>query len=100
MIDLPKYQCHKVVSAAKIASAEHVDGNTFHLGLALPGGAIGIEQYKHAGAPTNAWALVGWYLVRYDNGYESVSPAKAFEEGYDIIEAKPAAFAKPKKVTP
>jgi hypothetical protein len=28
---------------------------------------------------------VGWYYVQYPDGYESFSPAAAFEEGYTLI---------------
>ena len=29
---------------------------------------------------------VGGYYLRYEDGYESWSPAKAFEDGYSLIE--------------
>jgi hypothetical protein len=108
MIELPKYQCHKVVRAAKIASAEHIGGHEFSLQLMLDSGRMS-HSYIHLGAATNASALVGKYLVQYDDGYESVSPAKAFEEGYTLVretvtpEAKAvvaAAKRESKKVTP
>ena len=30
--------------------------------------------------------VVGGYYVRYDDGYESFSPAAAFEAGYTLVE--------------
>lgn len=30
--------------------------------------------------------VVGGYVVRYEDGYTSFSPAKAFEDGYTLIE--------------
>jgi hypothetical protein len=35
-------------------------------------------------------AEIGMYYVRYENGYESVSPAAVFEDGYSrIVAGKP-----------
>jgi hypothetical protein len=82
---LPRYKCHKQVCAAKIAGVD-----------------AGVDQFQ------DAWILtftdpdllpmevdddfmrrhkpsIGQYLVVYDDGYKSVSPAKAFEEGYTLI---------------
>lgn len=74
-VDLPTYRCHKVVSAAKIVAIDHGE----RLDLAPHGvvevGATWIKE-KHA--------EVGGYFVRYDDGYASYSPAKAFEEGYAL----------------
>jgi hypothetical protein len=39
------------------------------------------EDLKHRGGDNP----VGGYYVRYENGFESWSPAKAFEEGYTKI---------------
>jgi hypothetical protein len=32
---------------------------------------------------------VGGYYVRYADGYESFSPAQAFEEGYTLMDGQP-----------
>jgi hypothetical protein len=69
---LPRYRCHKEVHAAKIVEASG-------LRLGFEGGG-----YKHT---TPEWNLkhmpaVGGYFVVYDDGYESYSPASAFEGGY------------------
>lgn len=85
---LPRYICHKEVQAVKIRSIE------YH---SAPGGMgvyvitpcePGIEvitvpatwQDKHG-------AKAGGYFVRYADGYESWSPARAFEEGYTAVQS-------------
>lgn len=75
---LRKWKCHKVVEAAKIASVHH--------------GKLLLEVADGAGGQTEVLISDSWdarhkpqpggYFVRYDDGYESYSPAKAFEEGY------------------
>ena len=70
---LPQWKSHKTVDAAKIEEIR--DGGE----LVLEGG--------HVVTPGPAWMNkhhpdVGWYFVRYADGYESASPAQAFEEGY------------------
>lgn len=81
-VKMPSYKCTKVVSALKIKDI-------------VPGG-IGFSDliFEEGGyAPTqksNEWvekrgALPGGYYVVYKDGYESWSPAKAFEEGYEKL---------------
>lgn len=77
---LPSWKCHKTVRAAKIVTVEPLVGRTM---LHLDGGAPTIQvsdEYmaKHSPKP-------GGYYINYDDGYESFSPAKAFEDGYDLI---------------
>ncbi len=84
-IELPQYQSHKKVSALKIKL----------VGIKDEGGALitpedsnyeafGVdEEYMVKHKPV----ADGYYVV-YKDGYESFSPAKAFEEGYILIEDK------------
>lgn len=80
--ELPRWQCHKVVRAALI---EEIVRNGDH-------GAVSILKL-HGGATfmtDTSWtarhnAEVGGYLVVYEDGYTSFSPAKAFEDGYSPI---------------
>lgn len=80
-MELPRYRCYKEVQAFKIFSiATHDDENE----LASEGKrqiAIVTRAYlnKHDPCP-------GGYYVRYNDGYESFSPAAAFESGYTPIE--------------
>lgn len=80
-MDLPRYKCHKEVRAAKIVS---VDAAAGHMQLEIDGQVSGMsirhEWFeKHTPAP-------GGYLVQYEGGYLSFSPAKAFEDGYTRID--------------
>lgn len=77
---MDRYQCHKQVDAAKIVRVEGylIDGVTLHFA----------DGTSHACAA--AWSLKhtpgeGQYFVRYDDGYESILPPQAFEDGYTLI---------------
>jgi hypothetical protein len=80
---LPKYRCHKVVSAAKIADFENDDIAI----VTFPDGTI-----EHVALPGDFWhrykggAKDRGYLVIYDNDYISWSPTDAFENGYSLID--------------
>jgi hypothetical protein len=77
-MEMPRYVCHKQVWALKIK-------------------AIGVSSFipedsRYAEIPLSQDYMVkhkpqaGGYYVVYQDGYESYSPAKAFEEGYSLIE--------------
>lgn len=74
---MPRYRCHKEVFALKI---QEVNGNT--ITFSDPGyppieaGSDLFSRYMPA---------AGDYYVIYDDGYASISPRKAFEEGYTKI---------------
>ena len=74
---LPRYKCHKEVSALKIG---RIDGNTIwpEDGAYDPFNVSAEYLTKHNPQP-------GGYWVQYDDTYESFSPAKAFEDGYTRI---------------
>ena len=85
----PQYQCHKKVSAFKIGSIEQgsIPSPAFPQGSwvirpddpFLPTLEVGHDWFsKHA-------PLVGGYVVIYEDGYQSFSPAQAFESGYRRI---------------
>lgn len=81
--ELPQYKCHKTVGALKIKNIEK-DPN---------GGAVlffedqeGLSVDKNKEWIEKHSPEVGGYLVRYEGGYESFSPAKAFEDGYTKID--------------
>lgn len=73
-IEMPKYKSHKQVWALKIAG---IDG--LHLTFVEKG-------YAPIKVASNMFArytpVPGDYYIVYDDGYKSISPAKAFEEGY------------------
>lgn len=74
---MPQYQCIKKVHALKI---KHVDNNQ-------------IVPEDETFAPFNVSDEFiarnnperGGYYVLYEDGYESFSPAEAFESGYTLI---------------
>jgi len=87
--ELPKYRCHKEVWALKIKAIEQSapDKN-------IPGGSWEILPEEAEYTPltvTHDWFLkhspvAGGYLVVYKDGYQSFSPAGAFEDGYTLID--------------
>lgn len=88
--DLPKYKSHKVVQALKIK--EVYTGMTSNSMFGTDVGSITFEDNRYATFKVPRYYIekhqpkAGGYYVRYDDGYESYSPAKAFEDGYTLIE--------------
>ncbi len=82
-VELSRYRSHKDVWAAKILQV-HIDeqgGANPGAILGIEGGMIEVDQaYMDKHKPQ-----AGGYYVRYADGYESWSPAKAFEEGYTRV---------------
>lgn len=83
--EMPRYRCHKQVWALKI---KFID-----VQYAAEGGGWWItpEESGYARfAVSHEYVMkhkpaVGGYYVVYDDGYQSWSPAKAFEDGYARI---------------
>ena len=82
--ELPKYKCHKEVWALKILEVKGTSPVTRD------------EPYLVVEAPFAQMLLgrpyfekhkpeAGGYYVLYEGGYESYSPAEAFESGYTRI---------------
>ena len=89
---MPKYKCHKVVWALKIAKIEAraMDGDP--TSVAEQGGAtITPVEEGYASFEVDREYMekhnphVGGYYVVYKDGHESFSPAEAFESGYTRI---------------
>lgn len=79
-MELPKWKCHKIVQAAKIIRingdrmiVEDAKGQA--VAMSVDGGTL-FARYK---------PVVGDYYVIYEDGYASISPKKAFEDGYTRI---------------
>lgn len=84
---IPEFKCHKKVKAFKILS---ISPNPLDFGSALYGclnaksiAVFPSEQYMAKHKPVQ-----GGYYVLYEDGYESYSPTKAFEEGYSLMSNK------------
>lgn len=80
---LPKYRSHKEVWALKIKAVLVAGDSGGHLvfedSLFAPLDVSGQYVAKHK-------PKAGGYYVQYKDGYESWSPAKAFEEGYVLVD--------------
>lgn len=80
--EMPRYRSHKEVWALKIRRIESaaLDGTTIY---------FVDEGYMPVTVPAEMFTrytpVEGDYLVVYDDGYKSISPAKAFDEGYKLI---------------
>lgn len=86
---LPRYRSHKVVRAAKIATAVLEEGEEVVAGT----GPTTIT-FEDTNLPARKVFCLnrplpqpGWYYILYKDGYESFSPAEAFESGYMPYEA-------------
>jgi len=82
--ELPLYQCHKTVWALKIAAICPPQGDSVKWRLKPTKRFISrcvtaeyIERHK---------PVVGGYWVQYEDGYQSFSPARAFEDGYTLVQ--------------
>lgn len=80
---LPVYQCHKRVRAARITGMRPAgEGGGYQLLLGEIGGLVSVDaswMQRHS-------VELGGYFVQYDDGYNSFSPAKAFEDGYTRLD--------------
>ena len=81
-MEIPVYVCHKEVKAIKIKDIM-VDDSSSAVALVIPEGEYPIFHVQNSYVEKHAPQPGGYYVV-YDDGYESYSPAKAFEEGYTL----------------
>lgn len=83
---LPVYRCHKEVWAGRIVDVDGpAGGRMFGLEVGKEVLRVPMSDELWARLPGAARDCIGWWYVRYADGYESVSPAKAFEEGYALV---------------
>jgi hypothetical protein len=78
---IPRWQSHKCVTADRIVLADY-DVGTYDVVLRL---ACGVIVRPKRQLETNGAPVIGGYYLLYDDGYESWSPAAAFENGYTRI---------------
>jgi len=89
MVQLPRWQSHKVVGADKIvAVCDESPSMTGHWDL-LCGASVPVSLELAHRVPEGLSSLGGYY-VRYEDGFESWSPAEAFERGYTRMEGEGA----------
>lgn len=79
---LAHYRCHKEVWAVQIAGGNYLsnaDGS-----VTMPTADCGMVTLR-PDTFKRYFPQPGDYLVVYDDGYKSISPRKAFEDGYTRI---------------
>ena len=81
---MPRYRCHKEVSALKIGDGPITLNRDGSAVLPIAEGGFAPVTVE-AGVVTRYMPVAGDYLVVYEDGYRSISPAKAFEDGYTRI---------------
>lgn len=75
---LPYYQCNKIVQAVRIST---IDVHDTHVLLQYV--ADGVHWIRESLSWFNKHRpMLGWYYVKYSDGYSSASPPGAFETGY------------------
>jgi hypothetical protein len=82
-IEMPRYKCHKEVYALKIESIGYPKDGATLTPVDQRYAPISVdEDYTTKHNPQ-----AGGYYVVYADGYESFSPAEAFESGYTLVTA-------------
>lgn len=79
---MPKYRCHKEVWALKI---KKVLPDEWGVGLQFEEPGFAVKAFTNEELKGRPNPKAGMYMVQYEDGYTSFSPAKAFEEGYTRI---------------
>lgn len=78
----PRYRSHKIVEALKITAAPVEVGSHLRIEVA---GEIGNVLVDHK-VCSRYMPVPGDCLVRYEDGYLSISPGKGFDDGYIAID--------------
>lgn len=77
---MPKYKSHKTVRALKI---ESISTSMTEVGATITPANAKFAPFKVSGGYFEKHKPeVGGYFIQYADGYQSYSPAKAFEDGY------------------
>lgn len=91
MDELPQWQCHKKVRAAKVIEVTREQGDNAPYSLRLEGDHVRYVDQNWA-KRHGVWdpgvdvpKLAGGFFVEYEDGYSSWSPPEAFEAGYTLI---------------
>ena len=86
MSDWPRYESHKIVQAAKIVGFHATEGIGRMSATVDPGDGGPVMQFIPTHRVMMEKAEVGDWAMLYKDGFRSISPAKAFEEGYRKVE--------------
>lgn len=82
-IEMPLYQSHKKVWALQIDKV-HADEDGQGIALTFVDKNFAMRAFTSSQLKGKPTPESGWYMVQYEDGYISFSPAKAFEEGYTL----------------
>lgn len=87
MTPMPQYRSHKKVWALQIASVTLIgcDSTTDEnpiVEVTFADPLFAARKFNLRGKPTPE---AGWYFIQYEDGYESFSPSKVFEQGHRKI---------------
>jgi hypothetical protein len=84
--ELPRWQSHKIVQGARITGVSEGSLPDVLFVWHLEGGfSIEVDEDLARRIPRGVFSPTGGYLVIYEDGYRSWSPAEAFEAGYTKI---------------
>ena len=83
-VEMPRYKCHKEVWALKIKDILREPGQ-YEPSLIVPEEEAYAPFLVPAAYVAKHNPQIGGYYVVYSDGYESFSPADAFESGYSRI---------------
>lgn len=83
--ELPLYRCHKEVRALKISAIEFEADGSAKIAPLDDGYPPFLARAGFRSRFQGTEADLGYFVV-YADGYQSWSPAKAFEDGYTLIE--------------
>lgn len=86
MTEWPKYESHKVVQAAKIVEFDLRNGKRTCALVDNVADEVLLERFHPTHAAMLEGAQIGDWAMLYPDGFRSISPAKAFEEGYRKVE--------------
>lgn len=82
-MEMPRYKCHKVVWALCIAAITEDNSDETEFSGEITPAEKGYAPFRVGGDYLRKHnPKVGGYYIRYKGGYESFSPAAAFEDGY------------------
>lgn len=88
MSNWPKYKSHKIIQAAVI-KALHDDFGEGEKFFWVDPGTGELEKFTPTEIGMMNRVTIGDYALLYPDGFRSVSPKKAFEDGYRLEEAGP-----------
>lgn len=80
--ELPRFQCHKKVGALKIKYVDSVNCVIVPEDAAYQPFTVDRDYIVRFNPQP------GGYFVEYEDGYQSFSPAEAFESGYTMLHDK------------